>query len=475
MQITLLLIFVINIYPSFTFTGFRKEPDNEIQPEGGVVYFNCMVIELDVLEYVSWIHDGNIISKGGIITDKHIDKRYIVDANSLHGIFNLHILNVQREDSGQFICNVFKGENDVVSASQPANLTVLQIPGEHYPICSPILSSYIIGKKIVVTCRSEITVPRAILTWKRNNVEATSHVETSIGTDYIVSYSLVASISDHRSLFTCELTTPANSAIRRNCSSGPINVLYAPQVRIEQTDVLVLGKEAIFICYSESNPPDVTFEWIFNPSLENSMYTLENERILRIPNTQKNINGTITECKVTNAIGSRSQTFKIIIFSSVPKNAKNPLGKEEIKTGKDSNLQTKKKNSKHKNPETIDSVNKNKTNEDFSLPLIIAIAVACIIVILGLALIPVGYMRYTRRQPSDTVSRGRPVSIPDVYFEPKDHVDPILPQLGLAVPWMRTVGVQVPGECEYDVTYTQVSPQSRQAYYSQRMYTAASL
>ncbi|XP_033107803.1 uncharacterized protein LOC117109540 [Anneissia japonica] len=478
MQFLLLLIVVINIYPSSSFTGFRKEPDKETQPEGGLAYFNCIVVNLNGMEYVSWIHDGKKISKDGTILDKKLDDRYNVDSNALLGTFNLHIRDVQRKDSGIFVCAVFKGNNQLVAESQPANLTVLQIPREHYPLCSPILASYKIGENIIVTCRSEITDPLADLTWKRNDGEVrSSQVQTSIKTDaYIISYSFIISKNDQRSMLICEMTTPANTAIRRNCSTGPINVLYAPHVRIEQTDVAMLGKEAIFICYSDSNPPEVTFEWNFNPALDEDMHTIQNERILRILNTQKDINGTIIECKVTNSIGSRSQTSKITIFTSVSKPTETALGKEEIKTGtKENNLDTEKTNSKHTNSETIKPVHRNKKNEDFSISLIIAIAVACIIVILGLALIPVGYMKYTRRQPSDTVSRGRPVSIPDVYFEPKDHVDPMLPQLGLAAPWMRTVGVQVPGECEYDVTYTQVSPQSRQAYYSQRMYTAASL
>ncbi|XP_033107805.1 cell adhesion molecule 2-like [Anneissia japonica] len=478
MGLLMFLLFLACIYPSSSFTEFRFEPQNNRQPEGGVAYFTCMVVDLNDMEYVSWIYGDEKISEDGIILDNQLDERYNIDGNALLGTFNLHIRNVQREDSGQFVCTVFNRENHLIAQSQPANLTVLQIPREHYPLCSPISASYKIGENIVVTCRSEITNPLADLTWKRNDAEVrSSQVETSIKTDaYIISYSFIASKNDQGSMFICEMTTPANIAIRRNCSTGPINVLYAPHVRIEQTDVAMLGKEAIFICYSDSNPPEVTFEWNINSQLNEDMYTLENERILRILHTQKDINGTIIECKVTNSIGSRSQTFKILIFNSGSKDAKSPLEKTKIKTGiEENNLDKEKTNSKRTKPETIDPVNRNKKNKDFSISLIIAIAVACIIVILGLALIPVGYMRYTRRQPNDTVSRGRPVSIPDVYFEPKDHVDPMLPQLGLAAPWMRTVGVQVPGECEYDVTYTQVSPQSRQAYYSQRMYTAASL
>ncbi|XP_033107809.1 uncharacterized protein LOC117109547 [Anneissia japonica] len=479
MQIGLLmfLLLLACIYPSRSFTGFRLEPQNNRQPEGGVAYFNCMLVGLNNMEYVSWIHDGKKISEDGTILNNQLDDRYYIDGNAFLGIFNLHIRNVQREDSGSFVCTVFNRKNHLIAQSQPANLTVLQIPRENYPLCSTISASYKIGESIVVTCRSEITDPLADLTWKRNDAEVrSSQVETSIKTDaYIISYSFIASKNDQRSTFTCEMTTPANTAIRRNCSTGPINVLYAPHVRIQQTDVVILGNEAIFICYSDSNPPEVKFEWNFYPPLDENKYTLENDRILRILNTEKDINGTIIECKVTNSIGSRSQTSKIIIFSSSSKDFKSPI-EDKIKTDiEENNPFTEKTNSKHTNPETIDSKKQDKKNADFSVSLVIAIAVTCIIVILGLALIPVGYMRYTRRQPSDTISRGRPVSIPDVYFEPKDHVDPMLPQLGLAAPWMRTVGVQVPGECEYDVTYTQVSPQSRQAYYSQRMYTAASL
>ncbi|XP_033107912.1 uncharacterized protein LOC117109630 [Anneissia japonica] len=474
MQFFLLLLFVTSIYQSNAFTGFHEEPQSDKQPEGGIVFFMCMVVGLSDVEYVSWNHNGKKISKDGQIIDKTVDERYMIDSNRLVGTFILHIWNIQRKDKGQFVCSVFNGENQMVAESQTANLTVLQIPQEHYPICSPIASSYVSGRNIDFMCRSEITDPPVQLKWKRNYVVVTSQAESNIGADYIVSYSIVASEIDKGSIFTCELTTSANSAIRRNCTVGPINILYAPHVRIEQTDVVVLGQEAIFICYSDSNPAEVTFEWVVDPPLDESMYILENERILRISNIQEFLNGSLIECKVTNSIGSRSQTLRINIFNS--KTVKIQSKTEKVKSGND-DIETENDNSKSKYErlQTIAPGIKKNTGNDFSISLIVAIAVACIVVILGLALIPVGYMRYSRRQPSDTVSRGRPVSIPDVYFEPKDHVDPMLPQLGLSAPWMRTVGVQVPGECEYDVTYTQVSPQSRQAYYSQRMYTPASL
>ncbi|XP_033107911.1 cell adhesion molecule 2-like [Anneissia japonica] len=458
MLIELFLLFMTYICSSNSFTGFELEPLNKKQSEGGIAYFNCMVTGLKEVEYVSWIHDGKKISENGIIIDKNVGDRYVVDGNSLLGTFHLHIQNIQRKDDGQFVCTVFKNGDQLVAQSQPANLTVLQVPRQHYPICSAISASYIAGTNIDFTCRSEITDPPVQLKWKRNSVDVTSQVEANIGADYIVSYSIVASENDKGSIFTCELTTSANSAIQRNCTSGPINILYAPHVRIKQTDLVVLGKEAIFICYSDSNPAEVKFEWVFNPPLDESVYTLENERILRISNIKAFLNGSFVECKVTNSIGSQSHILRIDIYNSYSETVKIPSKKERVKSGnEENNIETEndKTKSKHERPQSIAPGGTKNKQENFSISLIVAIAVACIVIILGLALIPVGYMRYTRRQPGDTVSRGRPVSIPEVYFEPKDHVDAMLPQVGLGAPWMRTVGVQVPGECEYDVTYTQ--------------------
>ncbi|XP_033107806.1 cell adhesion molecule 2-like [Anneissia japonica] len=469
------MFFVFWVHQTSSFSRFLKQPSDEKQAEGERAYFNCIIRRLDDTEYVSWLHNGRKISNDDRIIDQRNTDRFSIDYDPDFKKYSLQIQNIQRRDKGEYTCTIYNSGEIIVEESNSANFTVLQIPREHYPICSPIAASYSLRQIIVISCISEKIEPPVRLSWKRNNIDITSGIDRQMSDDNnIVNHSFLAKKSDNRAMFICELTTSANPSIRRNCSSGPINIMYAPFVRIKQTGNIVLGKEAIFICYSNANPQEVRFEWTFNPSIDINMYMLENNRILRIIDMKRILNGTKVMCQVTNSIGSGSSVIYINIQSQVSSEESKADYVDTMKSENKDRSKDLKTNTNHlvlitKSPD------QQKDTTRISISLIVAIAVASIVVILGLAMIPVGYMRYTRRQPSDTVSRGRPVSIPDVYFEPKDHMDPMLLQLGLSAPWMRTVGVQVPGECEYDMTYTPVSPQSRQAYYSQRMYTAASM
>ncbi|XP_071945697.1 uncharacterized protein [Antedon mediterranea] len=476
---TVLFILTLFFHEAILFSGFVSQPSDDSRGEGERVYFNCIVETLDTNEYVSWLHNRRIISNNDVIVlDQYMD-RYTIDFDSDFGKYNLKIRNIQRIDKGQYECVIYDSNENVVSKSWIANLTVLEIPQGSYPICQNTKMSYIVGQRVLLACISETISPLALLKWKQNDIDILTGIteDTSSG-NYKVSYSFIAKQSNNREIFTCELTTPANPSIKRNCSIGPINILYAPVVRIEQTRDVILGNEAIFLCYSDANPQETTFEWSFDPAIDETLYLLENEIILRIKNTVRSFNGTSVICKVTNSIGSGSNK---LIVNVKTKESIHIANGNSVKDTTHSKYDTPIKQNKDANSNqqillTKSPTKNNSNNTDISISLVVIIAVVCIIVILGLALIPVGYMRYTRRQPSDTISRGRPVSIPDVYFEPRDHIDPMLPQLGLAAPWMRTVGVQVPGECEYDATYnTQVMAQPRQVYYTQRMYPASSL
>ncbi|XP_071945694.1 lachesin-like [Antedon mediterranea] len=473
---TWVVLYLLMFQRICSLSGFIKEPADENQAEGDLTYFNCIVRGLDETHYVSWLHNGRKISKNyDIISDNN---RYSIEFDSNSRKYNFEIENTQRQDKGEYVCAVYDSSDSIVVKSRTANLTVSEIPQEPYPLCHNAKLSYSAGQSVLLSCISEKTSPLAHLKWRHSNIDVTTGLseDTSSG-NYKVSYSFIARQSNNRAIFICELTTSVNPIIRRNCSIGPINVLYAPVVRIEQTSDVILGNEAIFICYSDANPKEATYQWSFDPPIDETMYYLENEFILRIKNTVNSLNGIQVICKVTNSIGSESNKLiiKVKTRGDMPDN-------EDVEYDKtfEENIDISDSKMVNKNQQLLrtrsPTINNSNTNSDISISLVVIIAVVCIIVILGLALIPVGYMRYTRRQPSDIINRGRPVSIPDVYFEPRDHIDPMLPQLGLAAPWMRTVGVQVPGECEYDVTYnTQVMPQLRQVYYSQRMYPAASL
>ncbi|XP_071945693.1 uncharacterized protein [Antedon mediterranea] len=464
---------------TYSFSGFIKEPLDENQAEGDLTYFTCIVRELDETQYVSWLHNGRKISKNGeIIINTYA--HYSIEFDSAFGSYNLRIQNVQRRDTGRYTCTVYDSNDQIVEKSRTANFTVLEIPQQQYPICSSTKTSYRVGQYVVLNCISEKTTPPALLRWVHNIGGSESGLKESSTGNYEKSYSFIAKQSDNRAIFTCELTTSANPSIERNCTIGALDVLYPPIVRIQQTRDVILGNEAIFICYSDANPQETTFEWSFDPPISENIFVLENDIILRIKNTISSLNGTSVICKVTNSIGSGSS--KLIVNVKLKESINNVVetnnGKETKKSEKPNERNKNKSNNQNYNSnqqllQTRSPNNKNNSSTDISISLVVIIALVCIVLILGLAMIPVGYMRYTR---SDTINRGRPVSIPDVYFEPRDHIDPMLPQLGLPAPWMRTVGVQVPGECESDATYnTQVMPQPRQVYYTQRMYPASSL
>ncbi|XP_071945690.1 cell adhesion molecule 3-like [Antedon mediterranea] len=478
---TWVFFYMFMLQRTYSFSGFIKEPLDENQAEGDLTYFTCIVRELDETQYISWLHNGRKISQNGeIIINTYA--HYSIDYNSVFGTCTLRIQNVQRRDKGGYTCTVYDSNDQIVEKSRTANFTVSEIPQQQYPICSSTKRSYRVGQHVVLNCISEKTTPPALLRWVHNIGGSESGLKESLTGNYENSYSFIAKQSDNRAIFTCELTTPANPSLYSNCTIGPLDVLYAPTVRIEQTRDVILGNEAIFICYSDANPQESSFKWSFVPPLTENMFVLENDIILRIKNTVSSLNGTSVICAVTNSIGSGSSKLIINVKSKESTNnvVETNNGKETKKFEKPN--ERNKNKSKNQNSNSNQPLlqtrtpNNNNSSNDISISLVVIIALVCIIVILGLAMIPVGYMRYTRRQPSDTISRGRPVSIPDVYFEPRDHIDPMLPQLGLAAPWMRTVGVQVPGECEYDATYnTQVMPQARHVYYTQRMYPASSL
>ncbi|XP_033107900.1 Down syndrome cell adhesion molecule-like [Anneissia japonica] len=244
LSLFLVLGFMLNINA----VRFIQNPADISTIEGNRVFFFCIVDDLHDSQVVSWMRDDTKLSSGNRIFK--LLSTYTVTVDKVVGQYRLMIDPVSRDDGlHKYFCSVFQGSNSILE-SNSASLTVLEVPANYFPICSPLQTSYLLGATVTLTCKSELTSPLVDLWWIRDR-HTLANGQFNIDHEKKVvhlTYSFQPELSDVGTIFTCCLSS-STVFVSRNCSTSPLQIYTNPKVSIQGTQLLTEDKEAIFICH----------------------------------------------------------------------------------------------------------------------------------------------------------------------------------------------------------------------------------
>ncbi|XP_033107878.1 cell adhesion molecule 3-like [Anneissia japonica] len=431
---------------------FTTNPNEQVTKEGGSAYFFCIFEEDlgDGME-LAWLRSGIRISNiyNEVIPNVVDDpSRYTIE--SAENRYGLSIRHIKRSDATEYACAVYNSNIETKKA-EAAVLIVNEIPQK--PVCLIVDDSYTEGTEATIKCRVENTNPPATVKWKiGNEILNTDEMEETGKSEWkYYTYKFWPSYNDNRATYTCQVTTEADENFVDNCTTGAINVLYKPRVNIQESATINEGQEAVIFCEADANPEALTYSWTFEPQIPEDKIRLENNnKILRILNPTKNLNQTKVICTSRNKVGYASAYVNLVIRSP------------QLKTYNTGSVY---------DPALSD----NQVNEDqglaFTVPLILALAGGCSVLFLFLLLIPICYIHMFGRKSVMTPD-GRIIAQPDIYFEPRDRIMPPLPGLPDGLTWVRSVGVQVPGEAESESSfYAEISGSRKSACSAYGSYT----
>ncbi|XP_071945833.1 leucine-rich repeats and immunoglobulin-like domains protein 2 [Antedon mediterranea] len=411
-----------------TSTEFIYHPRAETAIEGTVVKLTCGVEGVDSESTFSWIKNGVTLTNGKDILESspYLDRNLFVDFGWLTTTsiyYTLEISNVLHSDSGEYACIV--NHNGFEVKSNTAYITVNQLPHRTYPLCEQIGSPVKEGKQVNLRCEGEVINPPIELKLSRSMPGNQAVTILNKRTTPIIN-SFVANRVDNNAIFNCQLTTPANTSIVRTCSIGPLNVWYKPNVTIQHAGISLSGREAIFICQADANPP-VDFTWQFDPILNIERYVIDDiGQVMRILNVDIDDNGLLVKCIAKNTVG---QVTSHVIMEVIG-------NKEDDK------------------PKTnaIESVNeKQAEKKSISLSVLLAVVSVLVLVIVFAIIVPVYYFCICSKKEETVV-----IAQPEVYFEPQDRLTLPLPNKRNSVLWRRSFGAQVPTDRDVDAMYLEI-------------------
>lgn len=112
-------------------------------------------------------------------------------------------------------------------------------------------------------------------------------------------WTFIASKEHDGRVLTCRsenaaLKQPAKATIR-------VEVKYAPEVQLRISSThLQIGDDVVFICDAKGNPNQLLYKWFKNEEL----IVGDHGTRLLIPNVNKDLNGAIISCEVSNSVGT---------------------------------------------------------------------------------------------------------------------------------------------------------------------------
>ncbi|XP_033118869.1 kin of IRRE-like protein 1 [Anneissia japonica] len=287
---------------------FKYHPRNETVIEGVGVEMTCVLEEQVPDSSLSWIRNGQKITEGKIILKAsgqllHRDVRTAISMLSgEHTSYRLEIPDVMYSDSGKYVCAVYQNGIDV--KSEVAHLKVNQLPDPMYPICDPTVNQIREGSRVKLKCTGDAIDPPTELRLLKYVTDIHTDTEVLLYRQTTpITYSFIANTDDNNAIFTCQLTTPADPSIARNCSFGPLNVWYKPSITIQHAGTTLSRREAIFICQTNANPPVTDFIWQFDPPLSIDRYEIDDiGQVMRILRVNIGDNGLIVKCTARNNV-----------------------------------------------------------------------------------------------------------------------------------------------------------------------------
>ncbi|XP_033118913.1 kin of IRRE-like protein 2 [Anneissia japonica] len=436
-----MVLYIVKAVIFWTFVGhfhaldFMYPPESKTTKEGTNIQLSCFISGYVVDEqYLSWLKHGTKIIEGkDILQDSGLQNRNIdvlITTTTKVSTYTLEIPTVKKDDEGDYACAIFQDGSEI--RSKTGTLTVYQIPDPIYPICENVGNAVYEGKVVTLKCDGEDIDPAINLTLFKSvtniNIPHTEMLVTQRTTPII--HSFKANPSDNNAIFTCQLTTLADSSIVRNCSIGPLNVWYKPSITIQHSGTTLSGREAIFICQTNANPPVTEFIWQFDPLLKIDRYDIDDiGQVMRILRVTIDDNGLIVKCTARNSVDQVTYHVTMKVIGRPTDQGSN----EKPKTN------------------AIESTNNEKfKKKSISLSVLLAVVSVLVLVIVFAIIIPVYYFCICSKKEGNVVAQ------PEVYFEPQDRLTLPMPNKRHSVLWRRSFGAQVPTDRDVDAMYLEI-------------------
>ncbi|XP_033118812.1 kin of IRRE-like protein 1 isoform X1 [Anneissia japonica] len=426
--------------------SFVDKPEDVSAIEGQQAVLSC-VLSNYVIEDVSWWKGLNKMASSS--DDATEGNRLTMSSAKVLDMrmFSLIISDVELQDEGDYHCEVDLQESEPLKSGS-AHLTVLQAPSPDYPQCFTSKESFNVDSSVTLSCLSEHINPPVELSWidDDGNVIYTT-VQSNIQGRYVYkNLTFNAKKSDSKNKFTCKQTS---QVLREpsNCTVVDLNIYYKPDIKIQHTDIIYVGSDAILFCQSFANPPVMQYKWISRPKLDGDEYTT-NGQVFRLLRPTVDHNGTQITCLGKNIVGETSQTVVLHISDSKRgSNSEHNKDDKNIHVSNDLDLITSRKDHNNSQEETSRTV---------SLYVVIIIIVLVVIVVVVVVVIPVYYQCFCKTRTA-TDSSGREIYQPTVYYDTRDRTSnsglydrslPRLPSTGHYGHWRHSFASQVPEDLE---------------------------
>ncbi|XP_041038539.1 nephrin-like, partial [Carcharodon carcharias] len=300
---------------------FRKQPENGTSVEGEGTLIECEVEA--VSGQVQWVRDGLLLGPGRSLPGF---PRYSVIGNSLAGVFNLQIDNVQLEDDASFQCQVGQSELSLGIISRTAWLEVLIPP--KIPIIQEVATgtapTWVAGEGYSLTCHVEDSKPAASIVFTKSGLELTRSETTVNPGSKPKLFSTMSVIrvtpesTDNGKDILCAAWNPALSQPRT--TSFRMNVLYPPEMpKIEglsQRQVKA-GVTLQLVCTSTGGNPLAMLQWlkgdeVLSKSWETDDATRSSRSLLSY-STKPQDDGVKLTCEALNQVTAKPLRAVIIL------------------------------------------------------------------------------------------------------------------------------------------------------------------
>lgn len=236
---------------------------------------------------------------------------------------NLTIQRVGRDLEDSYRCTVLlllRDKRIEIVSSEFGKLNVLHFPGEDDMNCQTQDGLAVkAGDTVTISCEAiRCNLPLDI-NWERSNLMGLHHTVLAHESCSMTWMVTVDRKLQNEKLY-CVVTSPSFPGRRSNCSLGPYNVLYPPEVQVapRNSEVLVpsIAASTSLYCLVDANPPVNIFKWSCSP--EGFLPTCDfAEQNITIPLSQvglRNFSVDVT-CTATNQIGSSRNTSKFTVGS----------------------------------------------------------------------------------------------------------------------------------------------------------------
>ncbi|XP_033118819.1 cell adhesion molecule 4-like [Anneissia japonica] len=442
------IIFVVIVaaeihIPSVVSVSFVGKPEDVSAIEGQQAVLSCFLSNDENMDVSWWTGVEKIAS----ISDHDTEGNRMtmssakVPASKMR-MFSLFISDVRLQDEGNYHCEVNLQESGKIKSSS-AHLTVLQTPSFDYPQCFTSTESVIVDSSVTLSCISENIKPPVELHWLNDdgNVIA-SGVQSNIQGNLVYkNITFNAKKIDRKNKYTCKQTSQV-LAEPANCIVENLNVYYKPDIKIQHTDILYEGTDAILFCQSFANPPVMQYKWTSRPNLDTNDY-MANGQVFRILKPTVDHNGTQITCIAKNIVGETSQTIVLRISSGKNDGDGWIVDQNSIESNYDEDGH-------------INATEDLAKDKKISLYVVIIIIILVVIIVVLVVIIPVYYQCFCKTRIT-TDSLGREIYQPTVYYDTRDRASnsglydrslPYMPSTGQYGHWRHSFASQVPEDLE---------------------------